>query len=74
MEALEMGVKKELTVSKVEKNSYRITGTDVKKTGVWPTVSMHDYAESIEELKGKKDKELMRLEIKIYQKYTGKLN
>ena len=71
-------LKKTLTVSKIERNEYRFTGIDVKKTNQKIEMSMEDYADSLEEIKdirkSKKDEELSKLELKTYRKYVGKLS
>ena len=69
---------KTLTVSKVEKNSFRFTGIDVKKVSDGIEISMEDYSNSIEEVmeirKVKKDEPLTKVEMKLFRKYVGKLN
>ena len=71
-------LKETLTVSKVEKGHYRFTGIDVKKVESGIELSMEDYANSIEEIKEirkeKKEEPLTKTELKVYRKYTGKLN
>ena len=71
-------LKETLTVSKVEKGQYRFTGTDVKKFEEGIELSIEDYAYSIEEIKEirkeKKEEPLTKTELKVYRKYTGKLN
>jgi hypothetical protein len=61
---------KELKISKIEKRKYRFTGIDVEKTDKGVTVSMEDYANSIEKVedirKGKGEEELTDIENKIY--------
>ena len=71
-------LKDTLTVSKVERDHYRFTGIDVKKSGDSIELSMEDYADSIEEIKeirrDKKEEPLTKTELKIFRKYTGKMN
>ena len=71
-------LKDTLTVSKVERNSYRFTGIDVKKASSGIELSMDDYAASIEEIKEirkvKKEEPLTKTELKLFRKYTGKVN
>ena len=66
-----------LDVSKVEDDKFRYTGIDIKKVKNRIKISMDEYAESLEEIKireDKSDEELTRDELKILQKYVGKLN
>ena len=67
-----------LTVSKVECDSYRFTGIDVKRVREGIELSMEDYANSIKEIqeirKVKKDKYFMDIELKLFMKYTGKIH
>ena len=78
LDKLEKKIRKELNVSKVEKNKYRFTGIDIenKKDGI--VMSMEDYAESIEEIKEiRKEKNtemLMKIDNKLYSKYVGKIS
>ena len=51
LDELEKKIRKELNVSKVEKNKYRFTGIDIEKKNDGIVMSMEDYAESIEEIK-----------------------
>jgi hypothetical protein len=41
---------KELKISKIEKEKFRFTGIDVEKTEHGVTISMEDYATSIEKI------------------------
>ena len=70
-------VEAELTVSKIERGSFRFTGVDVKKINNGIEVSMNDYAESISKIeefrKGKKDDKLLSSELKLFRGYTGKI-
>ena len=67
-----------LTVSKVEMDSFRFTGIDVTKLKDTIEISMNDYADSIEYIdsfrNGKPDDKLSDIELKLYRKYTGKLS
>ena len=67
-----------LAMSKVEWNSFRFTGIDVKKTAEGIEMSMSEYADSLEIIKnirkGKKDECLTKVELKLFRKYTGKFN
>merc|ERR1719228_2215901 len=71
-------LKKELSVSKVEKNKFRFTGVDIEKTEEGITISMDDYANSLEfitEIRtAKVDELLTKIEYKTYKKYTGKIS
>ena len=40
-----------MTLSKVERDNYRLTGIDVKKSGDSIELSTEDFADSIEEIK-----------------------
>ena len=78
LERITFKVRESLTISKIEKDEYRFTGIDVKKTEAGVIISMEDYANSIEEIaeigKAKKTEPLSKVETKMYRKYTGKLN
>ena len=70
-------VSKKLDVSKVEDEKFRFTGIDIKKVDDGIEISMEDYAESLEEIEIREDKSdetLTRDELKVLQKYVGKLN
>jgi hypothetical protein len=71
-------LKKELKVSKVEKNCFRFTGVNIKKTEDGIEISMEDYANSMEKIENirtaKADDLLTRTELKVFRKYTGKLS
>ena len=70
-------VKKFLTVSKIERGSFRFTGVDVQCLEHGIEVSMDDYVDSLESdivvRKGKRDEDLTKLELKLYRKMTGKI-
>ncbi len=78
LDELEEKIRKELNVSKVEKNKYRFTGIDIEKKKDGIVMSMEDYAESIEEIKEirkeKKSEMLTKIENKLYRKYVGKIS
>ena len=64
-------------MSKVEKDSFRYTGIDECAVDDGIGISMEDYVDSIEEIKeirnaDRKD-DLTKLELKQYQKMTGKM-
>ena len=67
-----------LTVSKVERGSFRFTGIDVQKVHDGIVLSMDEYAKSFEEIKEikrvKKDTSLTKTEMKLFRKYVGKMN
>ena len=69
---------KEMTVSKVERNSFRFTGVDIKRTEEGIEISMNDYADSLEEIVEirdvKRDEPLTKIEMKLYRKMTGKVS
>ena len=71
-------LKSKLSVSKVEKNKFRFTGVDIEKTKVGITISIEDYANSlelIEEIRAVKGDELLtRTENQLYRKFTGKIS
>ena len=73
-----MNLSKVLTVSKIEKGSFRFTGIDVQKVNDEIILSMNDYAKSIEEIKEiRKEKKtvlLTKTEMKLYRKYVGKVS
>ena len=51
LEDIRTMLKTELSVSKVEKNKFRFTGVDIEKTEEGITISMEDYANSLEFIK-----------------------
>ena len=65
-----------LTVSKIEKDRFRFTGLDICSMGNKIKISMEDYVWSLEDVstirKANCDEALTRLELKEYQKRTGK--
>ena len=69
---------KELTISKLEEDNFRYTGIDVSTVDGGIQLEMHDYNDSLEEVKeirkAKKDELLTRDELKVYRKMTGKLS
>ena len=71
-------LKTKLLVSKVEKNKFRFTGVDIERTKEGITISMEDYANSlefIEEIRAVKGDELLtKTENKLYRKFTGKIS
>ena len=71
-------LKKELSVSKLEKNKFRFTGVDIEKNERGITISMEEYAESLEMIKEIRaaplDELLTKIENKTYRKYTGKIS
>ena len=71
-------IRANLTVSKVEVDSFRFTGIDVSKVENTIVISMKDYADSIDYIdsfrNGKPDDRLTYIELKLYRKYTGKLS
>ena len=70
-------ITKELTVSKVEHESFRFTGIDVAKCEDGLVVSMEDYVESLYDIKdvrvGRHDNFLLPVENKLYRGFTGKI-
>ena len=78
LDELKKKIRKELNVSKVEKNKYRFTGIDIEKKKDGIVMSMEDYAESIEDIKEirkeKKTEMLTKIENKLYRKYIGKIS
>ena len=71
-------VAKELTVSKIEKDSFRYTGIDVTTVDDGIEIEMEDYVASLEEVKeirkADRDEYLTKAELKVYRKMTGKLS
>ena len=71
-------LKSKLSVSKVEKDKFRFTGVDIEKTKDGITISMEDYAKSLEfvdEIRDAKgDESLTKTEMQIYRKFTGKIS
>ena len=72
-----ISVNKLLTISKVEKNTFRFTGVDFHRTEEFITVSMEDYAKSIQKIDHfrdcKKDDELTKVKHKVFRKKVGQL-
>ena len=70
-------INKELTVSKVEKDSFRYTRMDLCAVDDGIEISMEDYVDSLEEIKeirnADQEDDLTRLELKQYRKITGKM-
>ena len=64
-------------MSKIEEDCFRFTGLDIKKVDDGIEVSMKDYAESLEDIgeirMADRDELLTKLEMKEYQKMTGKI-
>ena len=71
-------LKTELSVSKIERNKFRFTGVDIERTNDGITISMEEYAHSlemIEEIRAAPVDELLtKIENKLYRKYTGKIS
>ena len=71
-------IAKHLTISKVEKDSFRFTGVDFKRTEESITMSMEAYAASITPIEHfrecKKDEELTKTEHKLFRKKVGQLS
>ena len=78
IEEIRTMLKSKLSVSKVEKDKFRFTGVDIEKTGEGITISMEDYAKSLEFLDeirdAKGDESLTKTEMQIYRKFTGKIS
>ena len=78
VDSLLMKLSSTLTVSKVERSTFRFTGIDVEKVSNGIVLSMEDYAQSIDEIKEirrvKKDTPLTKSELKLFRKCVGKLN
>merc|ERR1712115_144449 len=72
------GIKRKLTVSKVEEDNFRFTGLDVKTKDGKIEISLEEYAESIKEIieirKANRNEKLTNAELKEYRKYTGKIS
>ena len=71
-------VEEELTVSKVEEDTFRYTGLDVKIVTDRIEVSMEDYSKSLKEITDirktdDRNDPLTKLEMKLYQNMTGKI-
>ena len=71
-------VEEELTVWKVEEDTFRYTGLDVKIVSDGIKISMEDYSKSLKEIteiKMTDDRKepLTKLEMKLYRKMTGKI-
>ena len=71
-------VERELTVSKIEEDTFRFTGLDVKVVDDGIEVSMEDYTQSLQDIKQirkveNREELLTKLEMKEYRKMTGKI-
>ena len=71
-------VKDELTVSKVEEETFGYTGLDVKIVSEGIKISMEDYSKSLKEITEIKimddsNEPLTKLEMKLYQRMTDKI-
>ena len=71
-------VGKELMVSKVEEDKFRYTGLDVKSVPDGIEISMEDYSRSLKKITevrktNARSEPLAKLEMKLYQKMTGKI-
>ena len=71
-------VGRELTVSKIEEDNFRFTGLDVKVVDDGIKILMEDYTKSLQDIKNIRkvencDEPLTKLEMKEYQKITGKI-
>ena len=78
MEEILKVVEKELTISKVEEDSFRYTGLDVNVVSDGIEISMEAYAKSLQnivEIRQVEDRNtvLNKEEMKVYCKYTGKI-
>ena len=78
MEEIISVMEKELIVSKIEEDTFRYTGLDVKIMSEGIKISMEDYSKSLKEITEIKimddrTKPLTKLEMKLYQKMTGKI-
>ena len=71
-------VARELTVSKIEKDSFRYTGIDVTTVDDGIEIEMEDYVASLEEVKeiqkADRDEYLTQAKLKVYRKMTGNLS
>ena len=71
-------IKKELTVSKVEKDKFRFTGVDFKRTPDSIVMSMEDYAASLTKIdhfrEAPKEEGLSKVEHKLFRKKVGQLS
>ena len=67
-----------MTVSKVEEDTFRYTGLDVKIVSEGIKIPMEDYSKSLKEIKeirktDDRNEPLTKLEMKMYRKMTGKI-
>ena len=71
-------VARELTVSKIERDSFRYTGIDVSTVDDGIEIEMEDYVAGLEEVreirKSDRDDPLTKAELKTFRKITGKLS
>ena len=69
-------VARELTVAKIERDSFRYTGIDVSAVDDGIEIEMEDYVACLEEVKeirkAERDEYLTKTELKIFRKLTGK--
>ena len=67
-------IEEELTVSKIEKDVFRLIGLDVKVVEEGVEILMEDYSQSLKDITDirktdDRDKELLKLEMQLYRKY-----
>ena len=65
-------IKRELTISKVERNKFRFTGFDIASVEDGIEILIDDYVQSLKDIKeirkAEQDEELSRLEMKEFRK------
>ena len=71
-------VKRELTISKIERDNFRYTGMDISTVKDGIKREMVDYVDSLRDIKEirkvDRDEDLTKMEIKGHWKMTGKLS
>ena len=71
-------IKSRLRISKVEKDRFRFTGIDFKKTEQGIEMSMEDYAKSVTKIDcfrhAPKEEKLTKTEMALYRRYVGKVS
>ena len=71
-------ISKSLTISKIDKDSFRFTGVDFTRTNDSITISMEDYTNSQTKIDhfrtGPKEDPLTKIEHKLYRKKVGQLS
>ena len=71
-------VERELTVSKIEEDTFRFTGLDIKVVTDGIKISMEGYSQNLKDIQeirkvDDRNEELSKVEMKLYRKMTSKI-